>query len=79
MDRRSFITGVVGLIAAPAIVRASSLMPVRGIVMPVVYGRSPAMAALETIRAVNNLPAELRAECVQQWFEKTLLFRTITK
>lgn len=33
-SRRSFITGLSALIAAPAIVRVSSLMPVRGIVMP---------------------------------------------
>jgi len=34
--RRAFLTGLGGaLIAAPAIVRASSLMPVRGIVMAV--------------------------------------------
>lgn len=32
-SRRSFITGLVAFAAAPAIVRASSLMPVRGIVM----------------------------------------------
>jgi hypothetical protein len=32
-SRRSFITGMAALIAAPAIVRASSLMPVRGIIM----------------------------------------------
>jgi hypothetical protein len=29
LPRRSFITGLVSLLAAPAIVRASSLMPVR--------------------------------------------------
>lgn len=34
VNRRSFLTGLGSLIAAPAIVRASSLMPVRGIVMP---------------------------------------------
>jgi hypothetical protein len=32
MDRRRFLTGLGGLVAGPAIVRASSLMPVRGIV-----------------------------------------------
>src|SRR3984893_7488377 len=31
MDRRRFLTGLRGLVAAPAIARASSLMPVRGI------------------------------------------------
>lgn len=38
MNRRSFLAGLGSLIAAPAIVRASSLMPVRGIVMPVSPG-----------------------------------------
>lgn len=32
-SRRSFLTGLASVLAAPAIVRASSLMPVRGIVM----------------------------------------------
>lgn len=48
--RRGFITGLATLIAAPAIVRVASLMPVRGVVMDVgpvgmleVYGRSPGM------------------------------------
>lgn len=35
MNRRSFLTGLAAAIAAPAIVNAASLMPVRGIVMPV--------------------------------------------
>lgn len=36
MNRRSFLFGAsASLIAAPAIVRAASLMPIRGIVMPV--------------------------------------------
>lgn len=32
LNRRSFLSGI---LAAPAVVRAASLMPVRGIVMPV--------------------------------------------
>lgn len=32
MERRSFITGLISLVAAPAIVRAGSLMPVRTMV-----------------------------------------------
>ena len=32
LPRRSFLTGLASFIAAPAIVRAASLMPVRGIV-----------------------------------------------
>jgi hypothetical protein len=36
MDRRSFLTGLgASLVAAPAIVRAAGLMPVRGIIMPI--------------------------------------------
>jgi hypothetical protein len=31
LSRRSLITGLVSLVAAPAIVRVSSLMPVRGV------------------------------------------------
>lgn len=33
IHRRSFITGLVSLVAAPAIVRAGSMMPVRGEVL----------------------------------------------
>jgi len=35
LTRRSLLTGFGAALAAPAIVRASSLMPVRGIIMPV--------------------------------------------
>lgn len=45
IGRRGFIAGLASLIAAPAIVQASSLMPVRGIVMPVSFGE-PLMAGL---------------------------------
>jgi hypothetical protein len=34
IKRRSFLTGLASALAAPAIVRASSLMPVRGIIVP---------------------------------------------
>ncbi len=37
MLRRTFLTGIAGVIAAPAIVRASSLMPVRTI-PPTLWG-----------------------------------------
>jgi hypothetical protein len=50
--RRSFITGLMSLVAAPAIVRAGSLMPVK-VVEPKwmidpdwLYGPGPMMAAL---------------------------------
>lgn len=35
LSRRGLLTGLGAIIAAPAIVRAASLMPVRGIVMDV--------------------------------------------
>lgn len=35
MDRRQLITGLISLVAAPAIVRAGALMPVKRYVIPV--------------------------------------------
>ena len=35
MNRRSLITGLISLVAAPAIVRAGSLMPVKNMIVPV--------------------------------------------
>lgn len=49
MNRRGFITGLASLVAAPAIVKAASLMPVRGIVMAADYGYSPAMYAIGSL------------------------------
>ena len=34
MDRRSFLKGIFGLIAAPAIVKSEILMPVKEIIVP---------------------------------------------
>lgn len=62
--RRSFLTGLSALIAAPAIVRAESLMKVRAprivvprweadLIMP--YGRSPMMDALSELRELREL------------------------
>lgn len=59
MDRRSFLTGLgISLIAAPAIVRAGSLMPVRGIVMAV----NPAVIGWQygfTFTTTGELPSYL--------------------
>lgn len=34
MNRRGFLGGLIGLVAAPAVVHAASLMPLRGQIMP---------------------------------------------
>jgi hypothetical protein len=41
LNRRSLITGLISLVAAPAIVRAGSLMPVRSALLPAVAPRIP--------------------------------------
>lgn len=45
IGRRGFITGLVSLVAAPAIVRAGSLMPVRTMLIEP-YGIGPMMSAV---------------------------------
>lgn len=51
IGRRGFITGLVSLVAAPAIVRAGSLMPVKMMVeVDPLYGIGPAYAALKYYR-----------------------------
>lgn len=47
LNRRGLITGLVSFVAAPAIVRAASLMPVKAITLDELplYGFSPGMAA----------------------------------
>jgi hypothetical protein len=50
MNRRSFLIGTAAsLVAAPAIVRAESLMALRGVPA---YGTSPAMPAIERLYRV---------------------------
>jgi hypothetical protein len=55
LARRSFLIGLGSAFAAPAIVRAASLMPVKAIADLDVYGRSPAMDALAEIRELDRL------------------------
>jgi len=55
-SRRGFITGLVSLVAAPAIVRVASIMPVKA--MPAeleVYGVSPSMMALELMKELEAI------------------------
>lgn len=57
IHRRGFITGLISLVAAPAIVRAGSLMPVKMMIEPIwpPYGRSP---AIEFFGAFEELQAK---------------------
>ena len=52
IHRRSFITGLVSLVAAPAIVRVGSHMPVRVMVEP--YGVGPMMSILDDLKWVRG-------------------------
>lgn len=60
MNRRGFITGLASaLVAAPAIVRAGSLMPVKLIDFDLpLYGISPAM---DVLPAIAELQERIRA------------------
>ena len=58
IGRRGFLIGMSALIAAPAIVRVTSIMPVRSMWLEddalVVYGRSPAMEAIAELQYLNE-------------------------
>lgn len=73
-SRRGFITGLISLVAAPAIVRAGSLMPVKNmsaiaewryvvrvatIDITEVYGFSPAMEAMQMVRDLEEMHARI--------------------
>lgn len=55
LSRRGILTGLISLVAAPAIVRFESIMPVKGFVHLAgpAYGRSPAMDALPDLVEIN--------------------------
>lgn len=70
LPRRRILTGLASLIAAPAIVRASSLMPVRALsvhpgawmstnLWAYPYGRSPGMDAVDQIAKLLTAQNEL--------------------
>ena len=57
IHRRSFLKG---LIAAPVVVKAASLMPIRGIIMPIEpYGIGPMLAATEIQARINAITLQL--------------------
>lgn len=83
IERRKFLTGLISLVAAPAIVRAGSLMPVKAdpvdwryvvrrvnIDISEVYGRSPAMMALPDVTKIIDVQAAM-ARYVQVVWETT--------
>lgn len=80
IERRAFLTGLISLVAAPAIVRAGSLMPVKADLiwgeqlrfsLPVgeVYGCSPAMSMLRDL-------AEIRERINLAFFDDLLRLQT---
>lgn len=75
MDRRSFIRGAVSLIAAPVVVRAASLMPVRGIVMmPMV---SPTVVAARGSLYLGGDRAYINTNGSTIWMELSRLAATL--
>ena len=62
IGRRGFLIGIGALIAAPAIVRVTSIMPVRSIALDEaleVYGWSPAMEAIASLRYIAVLTGDM--------------------
>lgn len=55
--RRGFLFGLGALVAAPAIVKAEILMPVRGIIMPVVGGPLPLDLSFEIEKITVTAPS----------------------
>lgn len=66
MNRRGFLTGLVGIACAPAIVRASSLMPIS----TAANGYSPSAVSLKAMaeeynRSITHLIAEWQRQTAQ--------------
>lgn len=55
IGRRGFITGLVSLVAAPAIVRVGSIMPVRMMPVEPIYGVSPAILGLTEAGLIEDV------------------------
>lgn len=76
IERRAFLTGLISAIAAPAVVRAEILMPVRSIMAPLIL--TPAMFMdLEAARIANHnqylTMTEITKHAVKLW-KNTNLF-----
>ena len=61
ISRRGLITGLASLLAAPAIVRASSLMPVRA--APTTYGCSPIQSTIADLRYIQEYIRAYEKRC----------------
>lgn len=77
-SRRGFITGLIGFVAAPAIVRASSIMPVCSIKMPLnnvfqALVQHPNMTATEILERFAA-PRMYRQSFVDHWNETAALY-----
>ena len=87
IHRRGLLGGLGALFAAPAIVRASSLMPVKAIDDMPLWGKSPMMGALEDLQQINALyfaalfktlndsPSLTATQIIAQINERNLLVR----
>jgi hypothetical protein len=77
-SRRGFITGLISFVAAPAIVRASSIMPVHSIKMPLenvfqALVQHPNTTATEILERFANLGI-YRQSFVDHWNETAVLY-----
>ena len=77
-SRRGFITGLISFVAAPAIVRASSIMPVRSMKMPLenvfqALVQHPNMTATEILEWIAT-PRMYRQSFVDHWNETAALY-----
>jgi Bacteriophage head to tail connecting protein len=81
-SRRNFITGLVSFVAAPAIVRAANIMPVKSVDLPngilwevtqdgMVYGRSPMMDVLPSVRELNSMRSSFLV-AADEWAKSVL-------
>ena len=64
ITRRLFVGG---LIATPAVVKASSLMPIRGLI----FGRSPAMEVLPLYAQLSQITREAMIKSIVEMLAQT--------
>lgn len=66
LSRRSFLRGMSALVAAPAVIRVAKLMPISAPKLDLVYGRSPAMDALQAMSELNEYVARALAAQISE-------------